>query len=480
MDSAIYARISLDRDGLRAGVDRQIEDCTAELQRRGWRLVDSFVDNNTSAYRGKARPAYEKLLEAVESGQVQAVIAWAPDRLTRHLRELEDLVALVERTNVKIIFCQAGDWDLSNPEGRFQARMIGTVARLEAEKTGSRVARARLQEAQEGRPHMASNRPFGFEEDRVTHRPEEAAAIRDVAQRVLRGESLRSASLRHNKNPKDMSRILKSARIAGIREHKGIRYPAQWEPILDSDTVEALTSILKTKKRDGVKANNQFISARKYLLSGFLECGECGSHMYGKVEKRPNKSGKGDNAYHTYYKYLCHPKGCVIRAMEPLEEYVIAELLTKVDSPRSVPIEIPPELTAAPVKLRAKLDEAKELWKLDILSKEEYAEEKLDLEGRLISAEDALSRAITEAEDENAVPLAESKSERFAPAIDMLNRVNQNYAWWAKADLRQKRVLISKYITKVVVFKKGNKDTPYADTTKIHWKDGLPGVSDGA
>lgn len=47
--AAVYVRISLDRSGKRAGVERQRADCENLCIRRGWTVVEVFEDNSVSA-----------------------------------------------------------------------------------------------------------------------------------------------------------------------------------------------------------------------------------------------------------------------------------------------------------------------------------------------------------------------------------------------------------------------------------------------
>ncbi len=65
---AIYARISRDPSGDMLGVTRQLEDCRAEAERRGWTVAEEYVDDDTSAYSGKTRPAYERLQRDIGDG----------------------------------------------------------------------------------------------------------------------------------------------------------------------------------------------------------------------------------------------------------------------------------------------------------------------------------------------------------------------------------------------------------------------------
>ncbi|HVX08342.1 recombinase family protein, partial [Humibacter sp.] len=77
-DSAvIYARISLDRTGEGAGVERQLNECRALAKKLGLKVVKVLTDNDISATSGKVRPAFEELLAM----RPAAVIAWHQDRL---------------------------------------------------------------------------------------------------------------------------------------------------------------------------------------------------------------------------------------------------------------------------------------------------------------------------------------------------------------------------------------------------------------
>ena len=68
--AAIYARISRDRNGDQLGVKRQRDDCRKLIEVRDWLLVGEYIDDDRSAYSGKRRPEYERLLADLEAGTV--------------------------------------------------------------------------------------------------------------------------------------------------------------------------------------------------------------------------------------------------------------------------------------------------------------------------------------------------------------------------------------------------------------------------
>lgn len=129
----------------------------------GWEVVHVYSDNDLSAYSGSRRPAYTQLLADIESGRIQGLLAWHPDRLHRRPIEHEHFIDLVERKSLKIQTIAAGHYDLSTPSGRMFARSLSAYARMESEHKGQRIAESRKQKAREGSiteasAHSASTR----------------------------------------------------------------------------------------------------------------------------------------------------------------------------------------------------------------------------------------------------------------------------------------------------------------------------------
>lgn len=94
--AAIYTRISRDPSGQEAGVRRQEADCRQLAESRGWEVGRIFADNNRSATSGKVRPAWNALLDTIDSGEVGALVAYSSSRLYRRPRDLHRLLELTK------------------------------------------------------------------------------------------------------------------------------------------------------------------------------------------------------------------------------------------------------------------------------------------------------------------------------------------------------------------------------------------------
>lgn len=278
----IYCRISSDPTGRAAGVTRQETECRELAKQLGWQILNVLVDNDISAYSGKKRPAYEQLLAALRDGRADAIIAWHTDRLYRRSRDLTELIDIANENKIAIRTVTSGDIDLSTASGRMMARVVAAVNEHEIEHGQERMRLAKETAAAEGR-WRGGRRPFGYEKDGVTIRPDEAREIKDAVRRVLNGEPLNSVlrDWQDRKVPTSNGRawgkgafryVLLSPRNAALVERRGeIVGPAKWEPIITEHEWQALRLLLMDPTRKTYSGPRQ----RRWIGSGLYLCGVC-------------------------------------------------------------------------------------------------------------------------------------------------------------------------------------------------------------
>ncbi|WP_075863327.1 recombinase family protein [Gordonia sp. CNJ-863] len=257
--AAIYARISSDKTGAGLGVERQEADCRELAERLGYRVTHVLKDNDISAYSGKPRPSYQRLLELMQNGEIEVVLAWHTDRLHRSMVELENYVTASERGGVTTHTVKAGPVDLSTPSGRLVARQLGAVARYEVEHMIERQRAAKLDAARQGK-YLGGQRPFGFEPQRVGIREDEAEILRDMARRVIDGYSFRTVAVdlnrrgittQHGKTwtALKVRNLLIRPINAGIVLHQDVEYEAQTPAILTRDEWTQLNAAIRENRQ---------------------------------------------------------------------------------------------------------------------------------------------------------------------------------------------------------------------------------------
>ncbi|MFV9456233.1 recombinase family protein [Rhodococcus sp. NM-2] len=321
MECVVYCRISQDREGAGLGVQRQESDCRALADSLGWNVARVFVDNDVSAYSGRVRPAYEEMLDHIERGSVDGIVAWHSDRLHRSPVELERFIDTISAHSVEVRLVKSGHIDLATPSGRMTARLLGVVARHEVEHSAERQKRAKNQMALDGK-FRGGPRPFGYKAGGMELEPVEADALRDAADRMLRGVSLMSitrqwmdagiktARGRDTWTVTGLRKVLTRARNAGLVEQGGkIIGPALWPAIFDADTLHAVRAVIADPSR---RVSTSY--ERVHQGAGIYRCGKCG----GAMKVFTMRGGRAES----YKSYRCAASPHLSQRKEPLDEFI--------------------------------------------------------------------------------------------------------------------------------------------------------------
>lgn len=397
--AAIYARISNDPEGDRLGVNRQVDDCRKEAERRGWPVADLYVDDDKSAWSGKVRPEYRRLVDDIEARRIDAVLFWHPDRLTRIPIEMEAFAEVCRRNSVEVAW-MGGELAPRDSDGLLLLRILSAVASDSSAKTSKRIKRKNEERAAQGLPTGGGTRPFGYRPDRVTVDPVEAVLVREAVDRVLAGDSVRAIATDWNTRGiptaagkrwtvETLRRMLYSARLSAQREHLGeIVAPGKWEAIITPEETARLRAILDERTRTRTRP------VRRYLLSGLLRCDLCGAPLV----SRPQANGDR--------RYVCAKgpghSGCGRLAInaEPVEAFIEAAVLVQLDAPAvAAALAAAASADAATAaehdalrQDREQLDELADLYGRKVIGRSEWLAARAPIEARIDAANRKLSR----------------------------------------------------------------------------------------
>jgi DNA invertase Pin-like site-specific DNA recombinase len=321
-------------------VDDQERVCRDLAAARGWTVDDRhvFKDNSISAWRrGRKRPGWDAMLQAITNREVDAIVVYHGDRLIRQPTDLEFLIEVAEKQGI-LLASPRGERDLGNHDDQFILRIEVAAAHREVASTSRRLKQMFSRRAEEGYVRLggAGGRAFGFEPDGITVRESEAEMIREVAARILKGEpvgaicrDLNARGFRTTPGNEwkhgTLAKLMRRPRLAGLVEHHGrIVGDAAWPAILDRDTWEAVVARLSGKASAlGFTPNN----AGRYLLSGIAVCGSCGKPLMA----RPNSRSRG------LFGYGCVNQECprkVYRSIRHLDTFVEAAVVGMLADPR--------------------------------------------------------------------------------------------------------------------------------------------------
>jgi site-specific DNA recombinase len=279
--AAIYARQS---ESVPEGIARQVERCRSLAAARGWTVADEHVypDNDTSAFKARgASTGWGRMLAALDSREVDVVIAVDLDRL---LRDPRDLATIID-TGASVLTVN-GEIDLTTADGEFRATMLASIARFEVRRKSERQRRANEHRVASGRP-TPGRRRYGYETDGVTPREVEAANVRRMFEHVAGGGSIRSMALAlaaegvdpspgKSWSPGRVRYILNNPTYGGALHRGGEALPSgHVVPLVSAELAEEVRAILADEARTVTPGPKP-----RYLASGIAECGKCDGFMF--------------------------------------------------------------------------------------------------------------------------------------------------------------------------------------------------------
>jgi site-specific DNA recombinase len=333
--TAIYARVSSDRQKEAQTIASQTAALIDYSQQEGFTVPSEWIFQD-EGYSGATliRPGLEKIRDLAAEGQIEAVLIYSPDRLSRKYAYQVLLMEEFGRHGVEAIFIKSPQ--ASTPEGQLLLQFQSMISEYERAQIAERTRRGKRYRAKTGLINVLSGAPYGFRYVKKTESSasyyeiieEEADVVRKIfklytgawfsigaiarwlndhdiptRKKITRWE--RATIWAMLRNPAYVGRACfgktESAprqRITRpLRKHGGFspRWSCKWErprqewieipvPAIISEDTFALTA-------ERLEQNKRFSARRTIeptLLQGMLVCGECG-YAYYRTSTRTSK-----------------------------------------------------------------------------------------------------------------------------------------------------------------------------------------------
>lgn len=158
---AAYVRWSTDEQGNGTTLAIQTEACKLFIQSQGWHFRDDllFVDDGYSGGTLE-RPALKRLRELIQAGEVQCVVVFKLDRLSRSVVDTVNLV-LKEWEGKCYIKSTREPIDTTHPAGKMFFYMLAGYAEFERSLIKERTLGGKYRRASEGR-NAGFSYPYGY------------------------------------------------------------------------------------------------------------------------------------------------------------------------------------------------------------------------------------------------------------------------------------------------------------------------------
>jgi len=280
---AVYTRKSteegLDREFNTLDAQRDACDAYVLSQRaEGWVLVDDRYDDGGFTGANLERPALRRLLADIERDQVDVVVVYKIDRLSRALMDFSKLVEVFDAHGVTFVSVTQS-FNTTTSMGRLTLNILLSFAQFEREVIGERI-RDKFAASRKRGLWMGGRVPLGYDvRDRklVINEAEAAVVVRvfegfaeigsaTALTRALRAEG---ATTKQGKpiNKGDIYKLLNNRTYVGEAAHKGQVYPGEHEAIISRELWDGVHALLGESPR--TRANKNRLQSPA-LLKGLI------------------------------------------------------------------------------------------------------------------------------------------------------------------------------------------------------------------
>lgn len=327
--TALYVRVStLEQATEGYSIGEQKERLRHYASAQGYDIVGVYSDEGFSG-KDLFRPDMQRLLDDVKRGKIGIVLVYKLDRLSRHVKDVLELVELFDKHNV-ILYSLQENFDLSSPFGRAALKMMATFGELERETIVERMEMGKIARANEGRYTVPGTRcPFGYRHDKKNDKlvidEREAEIIRKIFELYV-NENMTFRKLydycktaypdvKYFNNQMCCKPIIERPMYAGYFRYRGgeLIKGTNFEPIISYDL------FLQAQAKVGQNRSVRTSDNSPYLLTGLVVCGKCGNRYVGKMYERYTRRSDGTHTKH--YRYRDY--GCAARLKSDKKYYPV-------------------------------------------------------------------------------------------------------------------------------------------------------------
>ena len=309
----LYARKSTESDERQVqSIDSQVKEMLQIAERENLEIVDIRRESKSAKDSGN-RPIFKELLKDIAEEKFNAILTWAPDRLSRNAGDLGSLVDLMDEKKLMSIRT-FGQTFSNSPNEKFLLMILCSQAKLENDNRGINVKRGLRARCERGL--WPTCPPTGyFKEKRVDHKgqclidPDRGHVIRQMFEKVayekwsgrklynwLRFDlNFRTALGKKHLSLGNIYRILENTFYYGPFEYprgSGNWYQGKHEPLITKELFDLVQNQMK---------NSQLIRREniEFAFTKIMTCGLCGSGISATEKFKKLKNG-GYNR-HIYY-----------------------------------------------------------------------------------------------------------------------------------------------------------------------------------
>jgi site-specific DNA recombinase len=290
----IYVRKSTGGEERQA---RSIKDQLAEIRelikKKALEVVGSFEESQSAMTKG--RPLFNEMLDRIEAGEADGIIAWHPDRLARNAFDGGRIIDLIDQGRIRDLqFCSF--WFEPTAQGKLMLNLAFGQSKYYSDSLSVNIRRGQKQKINNG--IWSWKAPVGYlnepELRTITVDPVKGPLVTEAFHLYASGNctfdrlrhAMNAKGLRgHRNQPMSLSRyqyLLKNPFYYGLMTLNGELHNGAHQPLITKAMFDKVQEVMTRHSKPNTTR------LKSYVYRGLFHCGECGAGVTMETQKGHN------------------------------------------------------------------------------------------------------------------------------------------------------------------------------------------------
>ena len=315
----LYARKSTDTEDKQVlSIDAQLAELRKFARDNKLAVIDELIEKQTAKNPG--RPIFNSMINRIENGEANGILAWHPDRLARNSIDGGQIIYLLDQTSLNYLRFPVFQFE-NTSQGKFMLSIMFGQSKYYVDNLSENTKRGLRARVRNG--DFPSQAPFGYLNDTRTKTivvdKRYSPLVKELFERYAKGDQTMenlAYFLQENGAITKGGNAFKDDKVKGILQNPfyyghflygGELHEGRHTPIISKALYDKAQAVIEKRghTQKQTKPTTPFL--------GLLRCAGCGMSITSETKTKTQKNGN----FHSWIYYRCSRKKRAAKCIEP-------------------------------------------------------------------------------------------------------------------------------------------------------------------